>query len=195
MAENKKSFILYSDQKEIFGQLTDEMAGKLIKHIFSYVNDEDPQSEDLIINLAFTPIRQQLKRDLKKWDTYIQKQSDNGKKGGRPKNQDKPKKPTAFLEKPSKPKKADNVNVNVNDINTPIWIEFRDYALEKKPNVNIKDLHLKYQSWEANGWKDGHDKPIKNWKSKLLNTLPFIKEATARPADEYAAHMKSILRA
>jgi hypothetical protein len=77
----------------------------------------------------------------------------------------------------------------------PTWFIFRDYAVEHKPTVNIKSLHLKYQSWEANGWKDGHDKPIKNWKSKLLNTLPYIDEATARPADEYAAHMASLLRA
>ena len=34
MAENKKGFILYSDQKELFEQLPDDKAGQLIKHIF-----------------------------------------------------------------------------------------------------------------------------------------------------------------
>ena len=60
---DKKSFILYLDQKELFDSLPDEIAGKLIKHIFSYVNCEEPTSDDLIINVAFASIKQSLKRD------------------------------------------------------------------------------------------------------------------------------------
>ena len=67
MAINKKGFILYADQKALFDQLTNDKAGELIKFIFSYVNDENPTTNDLIINLAFTPIKQQLKRDLVKF--------------------------------------------------------------------------------------------------------------------------------
>ena len=66
MAEDKKGFILYADQKELFNQLPNDKAGELIKHIFAYVNDENPITEDLIINMAFTPIKQQFKRDLEK---------------------------------------------------------------------------------------------------------------------------------
>lgn len=39
MAENKKSFLLYVDQRNLFHALTDEEAGKLIKHIYDYVSD------------------------------------------------------------------------------------------------------------------------------------------------------------
>ena len=112
MAENKKSFILYVDLMHTVKHLTDEQAGRLFKHILSYCNDENPETDDLITNLAFEPIKVQLKRDLKKWENYIEKQKANGKKGGRPKTQ----KTQAFLEKP---KKADNVNVN--DINTNVF--------------------------------------------------------------------------
>jgi len=76
----------------------------------------------------------------------------------------------------------------------PTFIEFRDYALENKPLANIKDLKLKYDSWVANGWKDGNNKKIVNWKSKILNTLPFIKESTDTPVDQYAAHMRNLIR-
>ena len=79
MADNKKGFILYADQNEMFNQLTDEQAGKLIKHIFGYVNDEDPVSKDFITNLAFTPIKQQLKRDLKKFEKTKEQRSKAGK--------------------------------------------------------------------------------------------------------------------
>lgn len=81
MAEDKKGFLLYADQKELFDQLTDEKAGELIKHIFKYVNDEDPESKDLLINLAFTPIKQQLKRDLKKYEDRLDKKSISGREG------------------------------------------------------------------------------------------------------------------
>jgi len=62
-------------------------------------------------------------------------------------------------------------------INTiPDFFEFKKYAFEHRPNVNESDLKLKYDSWIANDWKNGNDKQIKNWKSSLLNTLPYIKD-------------------
>ena len=81
MAEDKKGFILYADQKELFSQLPDELAGKLIKHIMAYVNDEDPVSEDIVINIAFTPIKLQLKRDLVKFEETKGRRSIAGKIG------------------------------------------------------------------------------------------------------------------
>lgn len=75
MAENKKGFVLYADQKETFDLLTDEQAGQLIKIIYSYVNDENPIIDNPLLKLAFTPIKQQLKRDLKKWETKLDKKS------------------------------------------------------------------------------------------------------------------------
>lgn len=79
MAENKKSFILYTDQKDLFNKLPDADAGKLIKHIFSYVNDENPTTDNLLIEVAFEPIKRQMKRDLQKWDKAIQQRSEAGK--------------------------------------------------------------------------------------------------------------------
>jgi hypothetical protein len=81
MAKDKKGFILYADQKALFEQLPNEKAGELIKFIFAYVNDENPETEDLIINLAFTPIKQQLKRDLIKFEETKEKRSEAGKAG------------------------------------------------------------------------------------------------------------------
>lgn len=80
MADGKKSFIAYSDWKDTFDSLPDEVAGKLIKHIFAYVNDEDPTTDDYVINGLFAGIKNTLKRDLKKWDTQHQQRIDAGKK-------------------------------------------------------------------------------------------------------------------
>lgn len=81
MAENKKSFILYADQCGLFEKLPDETAGKLIKLIFDYVTDKNPKPEDILLQIAFEPIKLQLKRDLKKWSGEKSQRSLAGKKG------------------------------------------------------------------------------------------------------------------
>ena len=80
MAENKKGFVLYADQKLIFDDLTNEEAGTLIKHIFMYVNDENPVLNDRLIDMAFKPIKLQLKRDLVKYETVRERNSVNARK-------------------------------------------------------------------------------------------------------------------
>jgi hypothetical protein len=141
---------LYADQKELFDQLSDQKAGILIKHVFKYVNDEDPKSKDMIINLAFTPIKQQLKRDLKHWEDVRQKRSDAGKLGGRPKKQTKAKKPNASFDKQTKAKKAviDNVNVNVNVNDT---VNVKDTVIKKEVIFPFNTEKFKEQ-WQF--WKD-----------------------------------------
>lgn len=80
MAENKKSFVAYADWKETFDKLPDEVAGKLIKHIFAYVNDENPVSEDFIIEAVFSNIKNTLKRDLKKWESQLEQRREAGRR-------------------------------------------------------------------------------------------------------------------
>ena len=80
MAQDKKSFIAYSDWKDTFDALPDDKAGQLIKHIFAYVNNDDPQTEDILVNAVFVSIRNTLKRDLKKWENQHQQRIDAGKK-------------------------------------------------------------------------------------------------------------------
>lgn len=68
MAENKNKVIVYRDWIGTFEGLTDEEAGKLIKHFFRYINDQNPESPDRLTTLLFEPIRQTLKRDLKAYE-------------------------------------------------------------------------------------------------------------------------------
>lgn len=79
MAENKKGVILYTDLIYTFEELSDEEAGKLIKHLFRYVNDQNPEPPDKLTKLIFQPIKLQLKRDLEKWETMKGKRSEAGK--------------------------------------------------------------------------------------------------------------------
>jgi len=177
MAENKKKIVVYADWIETFEALEDDEAGRLAKHLFRYVNDMNPTS-DKLTEIAFTPIKQTLKRDLKKYLDACERNSQNGSKGGRPKKtENNPTKANGLNKNPTKAKKADSDSDSDSDKAIPTIEEFLAYALASKPNVSQEDVKLKYQSWVVNDWsvtRQGKTNPIKNWKSTLLNTIPFF---------------------
>lgn len=142
--QGKKSFVLYTDQREVFDELSNEDAGKLIKHIFSYVNDEDPVTEDKLIKIAFLPIKTQLKRDLKIWDEKKSQRAGAGKKGGLAKSSNAKQ----SLAKPSNATNSIanlavnvNGNVNVNDINKETLISLDEVEVEM---AKEKPMHRPY---------------------------------------------------
>jgi hypothetical protein len=69
----------------------------------------------------------------------------------------------------------------------PEFNEFLEYAISQVPTVNKEDVRLKYESWKVNEWKDGNDKKIMNWKTKLNNTLPYIRK------DEFKTYTPNII--
>jgi|SRR3990167_956003 len=127
--KDKNSFILYTDLISTIEKLPNEIAGKLFKIILQYVNDLNPKVDDLLLNIAFEPIKQQLKRDLVLWEKKCEKNKENGLLGGRPKNKKPPNKTqtnrtviSKTQPNPTEPKKADtdsdSVTVIVTDTNT-----------------------------------------------------------------------------
>jgi len=192
MAENKKSFVLYSDSQGLVNQLPDDVAGRLLKHIYAYVNDENPTTDELLLNIAFEPIKMQLKRDLVKYEKKREQWSEAGKKSAEQRKSTKVNESQRTLTNVDSVATVstvnDNVNVNVNviskDINIPTWDLFLAYGKEKEPSVKISALKHKYDAWVVNGWKNGNDKPIKNWKSALLQTLSYI-EKEQKPKDNH----------
>ncbi len=191
MAEGKKSVLLYCDLIHTIEKMDNETAGQFFKHYLRYINDLDPTTDNLLVDITFESVKQNLKRDLKKWENKAEKSRENGKLGGRPKKTETKKTQQVIL-KPKKPvtvNVTDTVNVNVTDIllkketkniNIPELSEFFDYV-KTIPEFASKfeslkfSIESKYESWIENGWKDGHGKKIVNWKSKLKNTLPHLK--------------------
>jgi len=113
MAKDKKGFVLYTDLIHTVNKMTSEQAGELFKHILKYVNDENPEPVDILIDLTFEPIKQQLKRDLKHWESVVESRARAGSLGGKQKiaNASKAKQSVANLAVIVN----DNVNVNVTD--------------------------------------------------------------------------------
>lgn len=120
MAQDKKSIIVYAEWIDKFEALSDEEAGKLIKHFFRYVNDLNPEAPDRITEISFISIKQSLKRDLKQWEAIKEARSKAGKIGGNKsveskKKQKEANQANALNVKQNQSNQAVNVNVNVND--------------------------------------------------------------------------------
>jgi len=187
----KDSFILYADQQEIFENLSDEKAGKLIKGIFQYTFGNEPKFNDLL-KLVFIPIRQQLDRNAKKYEETKEKRRIAGSKGGK---QRQANQANANFAKQTQANQAVNVNDNVyvndnvNIINKdkrnifiiPSIEEIKTYCLERKNNVNPQTF---YDYYSSNGWKVGKNS-MKDWRATVRNWERNSKQTNREEQTEY----------
>jgi hypothetical protein len=165
--QGKKSFVLYTDQREVFDELSDEDAGKLIKHIFAYVNDEDPITEDKLLKVAFLPIKTQLKRDLKIWDEKKSQRAEAGKKGGLAKSsnakQSLANPSNATNDVANLPVNV-NVNGNVNDINKDSLISLDEVEEEMGKEKPMQRSYFIRMQYIYNLDEKKVKEAFKNWK-------------------------------
>jgi hypothetical protein len=120
----------------------------------------------------------------------------NGKKGGRPKAlvalEKKPNANRTLTElKPKKSKEEQEEEQELNkNKNIPSEFEFLNYC-KTIERINYSSLEFslkaKFESWVNNNWKDGNDNKIKNWKSKIKNTIPYLKKSVSQPNNNYLA--------
>jgi len=144
MAENKKSFVLYSDLIHTVSKMPSDKAGDLFKHILAYVNDQNPTTEDLIVQLTFEPIKQQLKRDLTKYEVKREQWSEAGKRSAEVRASKK-EQPLTTVEQPLTTVDSvatvltvnDNVSVNVND-SVSVSDNVNAILLEKETKKDIR---------------------------------------------------------
>lgn len=109
---------LHVDALEAYKRLNDAEFGRGIRALLRYV-DSGEESENLgREGLMYDALCAQVKRDRQGYDKYIAAQTENGKKGGRPRKDQKPKEtqnnPWVF-EKPKETQKS--LRNNINNIN------------------------------------------------------------------------------
>ena len=77
MAKEQKGFVVYGDIEESLEELSDEQVAKLFRGMVNYFNTgKDPKFTGLL-KLAFIPIRQQMDRDVDKYEKKCQKNKEN----------------------------------------------------------------------------------------------------------------------
>jgi len=124
--KEKKSFVLYSDLIHTTQLLSNEDAGKVFKWVLDYVNDNYPEPLEGLLSAVCEPIKQQLKRDLIKYEKKREQYSVAGKLSAESRRLKKEKEInerqrtlTNVEERSTKSTVSVNVSVNdnVNDIN------------------------------------------------------------------------------
>jgi len=140
MAVGKNSFILYLQQRSVFDGLEDTEAGKLIKTIFSYVCDENPQPTGMT-KYAFEIIKPVLKADLKKYEEKKEKYAENIRKRWNKEEKEKIQSNTMEYNGIPSDSVYDNVNVNVN---------VNDNVLSKDNELNNRDINISCAKEEKN---------------------------------------------
>ena len=83
MASSKKSVVLYCDLIHTIEKMDDQTAGQFFKHYLRYINDLNPTTDNLIVDLTFENVKQNLKRDLTRWEKTKVKRSDAGRESAR----------------------------------------------------------------------------------------------------------------
>ena len=79
---SKKSFVLYNDMRTHIEKLSIEQRGQLLTAIFAHADGED-YPLDVVTDMAFGFISDQMDRDSEKYTEKCQKRSDAGKKGSK----------------------------------------------------------------------------------------------------------------
>ena len=180
MAQDKKGFILYADQKSLFYKLPNDKAGELIKHIFSFVNDENPTTDDLLIEIAFEPIKQQLKRDLKKFESAKKQRSEAGKRSAELRKEQRKATPVEIVErKVTKSTVKDNVKVNDNVNDNVILLEKETKESNLVFPFTSENFIYQWQIWKQYK-KDQHKFTYKSEASEQAALTQLQKMATNR---------------
>jgi len=120
----KNSFVLYCDLLQKLERLTVEQKGLVFQAILEFQNGIVPQIDDPLAQLSFDFIKPDLIKNNEKYQETVERNRENGKKGGRPRKEN-PENPVGFNEtqpvniKPKplsdNPENPDNENENDNE--------------------------------------------------------------------------------
>lgn len=143
MAENKKSFIIYTSWKRWLDGLNLEQKGKWLDWMLSYTNDENPKfPSDQAVMIACMMAQDTLKRDLKKYEAKVESIQRARDKRKEDRNQ-------LEINMKSNRNHTEINSVNVND-NVNVNVNVNDNVLSKDNELNNRDINISCSKDEKN---------------------------------------------
>ena len=126
---SKDSFVIYKSWASMMAELPDEELAELTRAVMCHQIGEEFTINNPVVKAIFDMFRSQFDKDDEKYEEVCQRRSENGKKGGRPKVEEKAKESKCFSEKANesksffeKAKKADNESDNDNENDTDLRV-------------------------------------------------------------------------
>lgn len=179
---DKKSFILYLDNKKQLDMLTDEQAGKLIKALFEFAESGTvPEFNDGMLIMAFSFMSDSIARDSEKYKQKCERLRQN-RIGKTKDNICKQKITNENNCNFQKQISGDNDNVNDNDNDNDIVIvnendneimttttippdieEVKEYCRERGNKIDVEYF---FDYYGSKGWKCGKS-PMTDWKAVI----------------------------
>ena len=150
MAENKKSFIIYTSWKRWLDGLNLEQKGKWLDWMLSYTNDENPQfPSDQAVMIACMMAQDTLKRDLKKYEAKVERIK--SARNQNPNNNKELLENNNRTENSTKSVRNQYDIVGVNDnVNDNVNVNVNDNVLSKDNELNNRDINISCSKEEKN---------------------------------------------
>lgn len=182
----KSSFLVYHEYREPLSLLTDEQRGKLLMALIDYSESGTVPELDGISMMAFSFIQKQMDRDSEKYKNRCNSSRENGKKGGRPKKEEKP---DGLHKNPKNPSVSEKPNGFLENPKNPIKNKDKDKEKEKdinKHNVQSQANALFERLWKLYPQKRGKGQVSEANKRRLLD-IGYDK--MSRAIDRYKADL------
>lgn len=174
----QESFLMRKEWEQHIDMLSKEQRGDLLTLIFAYQNKRELPDCDPMAKLALSFMRPFFEDSAEKYAERVRKNQENGKLGGRPKNQNNP---VVFLETQPNQSKP---NVTLSNVDTDTDSDSVPYEGENragKPRPTPKGLDRKNNATREKHGQYGWVQLTEEEHSRLLNDLgePEFKRCVA----------------
>jgi len=178
MKTDKKSFLFYQSWKTQIDILDDSELRKFINNLLSYHDGGEVVLESKYDKLLWNGVLPGLEVNNLKYQKTIERNRENGKKGGRPKKEAaETEKPNGFKEKPKKP---DNSKVEIDNSKGEIDNGIKTTGNRELNTENCKDVIVEteevneYQQQVFDNWKNSSIKKLKDIIQKKYPGYPQL---------------------
>ena len=195
----RENVLLYTNFIDKFERLSDEQFGMLIRAILEYQSTgEIPEITDSIVALSFDTVKPDIDRNNQKYEEMCERNRINGRKGGRPKKEENPNKPSGFLKNQVDATETDS-NPNDNDNDNDINIVNKSNSLHSLDCINSSDQSDKTEDEKyaelINDLKkqteENKVKEIVHEYEHICEELPQITKLTAERKKKVKARLKA----
>ena len=177
MKKNKKSFLFYQSWKTQIDILDDSELRKFINNLLSYHDGGEVVLESKEDKLLWNGVLPALEVNNLKYQKTIERNRENGKKGGRPKKvAAESEKPNGFIENPNetdgfieKPKKPDNSKKIIDNSKKEI-----ENIEKTRDNREMDTVNCKNEIVETEEINEYQQQMFDNWKNSKVKKLKDI---------------------